>query len=528
MFRRARAWLLTFGLLGAISGVFVASRALLKQRQAPVAVSMLMVVLLGSVTGGRRLGLALALGGFLIINYFFQLPYGDLSVHDPADWIVLLTFVITADVASRLIARAHRQTEEARRRAAQVQRLADVGAETLATPQSKQALQGIAEVIARTLHLDRCELWDVTADGGVHLVAACPELPPGARAEEEDERLRARLRASAAPAYAGAAYGGVPPQATAEERARRYDAILAGAPADALVPLRAHDKVVGALRLRRASGLALDEAERTYLEALAHYAALGVERARLAEDVQQAEFEREADRARDFLFATVSHDLRTPLTTIKALAHELARGGDRRALVIEEQADRLTRMVSDLLDLSRARAGALPVAPAINTAEDVVGATLRQVDGVLRGRLVETRLHDAGGALVGTFDFVATLRILGNLIENAAKYSPAHDPIMLDVVRDGGALAFSVCDRGPGIAPEERERVFVPFHRAPGAAPDVGGTGLGLAVARALAEAQGGTLTYAPREGGGSVFTLRLPASDDALALELIGGAGGG
>ena len=99
--RRARAWLLTFGLLGAISLLFFAGRALLKQRQAPVAVTMLMVVLLGSVTGGRRLGLALALGGFLIINYFFQLPYGELWVHDPADWIVLLTFVITADVASR-------------------------------------------------------------------------------------------------------------------------------------------------------------------------------------------------------------------------------------------------------------------------------------------------------------------------------------------------------------------------------------------------------------------------------------------
>ena len=119
---------------------------------------------------------------------------------------------------------------------------------------------------------------------------------------------------------------------------------------------------------------------------------------------------------------------------------------------------------------------------------------------------------------------MATLRVLGNLIENAAKYGEGHDgtPIVLDVVREGDTLAFSVCDRGAGVPPAERERIFVPFYRAPGAPPDVGGTGLGLAVARALAEAQGGTVTHTPRDGGGSVFTLRLPASSDAHALRLI------
>ncbi|AHG89124.1 ATP-binding region ATPase domain protein [Gemmatirosa kalamazoonensis] len=508
-----RAWVVSFGLLFAISALFIANRALLNQRQAPVALTLLMVVLFGSVLGGRALGLAIALGGFLIINYFFQFPYFDIAVHDPADWLVLVTFVVTADVASRLLARAQRQTAAAQRRAAEVQRLADLGAETLAAGTSVQALQAVADVVATTLHLDWCELWDVAADGAARRVAASPPAP-AAESTAVDPALLARLRESASTAA----------RQGADERARAFDEILAAAPTDALVPLSAHDRAVGALRLRRSRPLALDESERTFLQALAHYAALGVERARLAADVRRAELEREAERARDFLFATVSHDLRTPLTTIKALAHERARDGDASALVIEEQADRLTRMVTDLLDLSRARAGALPLAPELNTAEDVVGATLRHAAGALRGRAVETRLDDAGGALVGHFDFVATLRILGNLIENAAKYSPATEPIRLEVVRDGGALVFTVADRGPGIPAEERERVFVPFHRAPGAAPDVGGTGLGLAVARALAEAQRGTVTYTPAEGG-SVFTLRLPASDDALALEIIAGA---
>jgi len=249
---------------------------------------------------------------------------------------------------------------------------------------------------------------------------------------------------------------------------------------------------------------------------------LALERERLAAELERAEIQREADRLREFVVATVSHDLRTPLTTIKVLAHERATAGDRGAAIIEEQADRLTRIVTDLLDLSRARAGAFPLDPEINTAEDVVGATLRQAKGALGERVVEQRLHTSGGPLVGFFDFVATLRILANLLENAVKYSPDGTPIVLDAVREGDALAFSVHDRGPGVSADERERVFAPFHRASGSAPDVGGAGLGLAVARALAEAQGGTLALTPNEGGGSVFTLRVPASHDATAMELI------
>jgi two-component system sensor histidine kinase KdpD len=511
--RRARAWALSFGLLAALTALSVAYRPLLNQRQAPVALTLLMVVLLGSVTAGRTLGLALAFGGFLVINYFFQVPYGDVGVHDPADWLVLITFVVTADVASRLLARAQRLAEAAQRRAEEVERLADLGAETLAAPLSAEALRAIAAVITDTLRLDRCEIWDVDADGVTRLVAGAP-MPTDGTPPPDAKRL-ARVRDDdAAPRG----------ETSAAERSRRYAEILAGAPADALVPLSAHGRMVGALRIARSGGLRLDDSQRTFLQALAHYAALGVERARLAADLRQSEILREADRLKDFFLAAVSHDLRTPLTTIKALAHERVRAGDRGAAVIEEQADRLTRMVDDLLDLSRARAGVLPTAAELNTAEDVVGAARRQVVGVLGDRPVEAHFREEGGPLVGHFDFVATLRVLGNLIENAHKYSPAGQPIRLEVAREGDTLRFTVGDRGPGVADEERERIFGLFHRAPGTRPDTDGAGLGLAVARALAESQGGSVSYEARDGGGSTFTLRLPASDDALALQLIAG----
>lgn len=239
---------------------------------------------------------------------------------------------------------------------------------------------------------------------------------------------------------------------------------------------------------------------------------LAAERTRLVAAAEHAEALREADRLKDVVLASVSHDLRTPLTTIKALAQEGARRGDQNAPAIEEQADRLGRLVADLLDLSRLQGGAMPVQPELNTAEDLVGAALRQVAGLLRDRTVETRIDFTEPALVGRFDFVQTLRILSNLLANAAQHTPSESPIELSVERKGTALVFAVADRGPGIPVPERERIFEPFYRPPGAAADGGGAGLGLAIARRLAELQGGTIEYAERPGGGSRFVLRLPS----------------
>jgi two-component system sensor histidine kinase KdpD len=241
---------------------------------------------------------------------------------------------------------------------------------------------------------------------------------------------------------------------------------------------------------------------------------------RLVAAAEHAEALRETDRLRNALFASVSHDLRTPLTTIKVLAQESERERDpdhmlRNVRIIEEHADRLARVVNNLLDATRLRAHALPVRPEFNTAEDLIGAVTRQVAGVLGRHTLERRIEEEPGAvLAGCFDFVQSLRILTNLVENAARYSPPDSPITLSARRESDSLVFEVADRGVGILPAERTRIFEPFYRSPVAPPDVGGTGLGLYIARALAEAQGGTLTYAPRAPSGSAFSLHVPARD--------------
>lgn len=234
---------------------------------------------------------------------------------------------------------------------------------------------------------------------------------------------------------------------------------------------------------------------------------------RLAAQTERVQALRDADRLKDELLAALSHDLRTPLTTIKALASELRTSGDDRAAVIEEESDRLNRLVGDLLDLSRMRAGGLPVNADLIAADDLLGAALQRLAGHAQADRIQARL-DSHDLLVGRFDFVHSLRILVNLLENALKYSPADTPVELTARREQERLLISIADRGPGIAAPETERIFEAFYHNSNHPTGTDGVGLGLAIARDLARAQGGDVMYTPRPWGGSVFTLFLPAAD--------------
>ncbi len=242
--------------------------------------------------------------------------------------------------------------------------------------------------------------------------------------------------------------------------------------------------------------------------------AAAAERERVAVERARAESLRETEALKDALLSSVSHDLRTPLTSIKALANQLSALGDERSQIIEEQADRLNRYVGDLLDLSRVNAGSMPVRLELNAVDDLLSATIEETEAGLGGRALEVRLPPDGVLLAGRFDLSLSVRILVNLVENAHKYAPAGRPIRIDASRVGELLRIAVADEGPGIAPEEAERVFTPFYRPLSAPADRGSAGLGLALCRRMAELQRGALRYAPNPGGGSVFTLELPAVD--------------
>lgn len=466
--------------------------------KAHTALIYLLVVLAGSVWGERLLGLALAGSAFVLFNWYFLAPYNTLVVSNPLDWLVLVAFLIVSIVAAQLLHRERQRAEETRQRADEVDRLATLGAETLSVGRADQALSAITTVIRETLGIKECRIHQGT--GG----AAAGEDPLVAWAAQSGQIVRRR-----ADGTVGVAGG-------AEQHLELGLAGDGGVRA-LLIPLRVRDHVVGVLELGDEDLTRLNAGQRRFLTALAYYAALAVERVRLTDEADRAEVLRETDRLKDALIASVSHDLRTPLTTIKALAHDLRASGDDRAVTIEEEADRLNRLVADLLDLSRLQAGGVPIHIELTAVDDLVGALVQQVSGALRGRDLKVTI-EGENLLVGRFDLVHSLRVLVNLIENAHKYSPPGVPIGLRVYREDSWIAFAVSDRGPGVSPGQEERIFEPFYRAPGSPPDVGGAGLGLTIARRFAEAQHGTLSYKARPGGGSVFTLHLPAADLADA----------
>jgi len=533
--RRQRVlWLSWFGALVVVGAAMLALRGRLDK--AHVALIFLLVVLGGSSAGGRVLGIALAFGAFLAFNFFFLPPYLTFAIADPLDWLVLLTFLITSIVAAQLLYRATSTAEVATARAAEVDRLATLGAETLNLARPEDALRAILDVIRTTLDVVSC---DVIVHGAGERFVSIARSPAGVnggtrepytdRAESSDSTEQRVVlgwpdttdttsaeglvgwifvHGRGAVELADGAIRIVDDPALETARPDRSDEVRA-----LWIPLAVRNETVGVLRVRTPGDLRLTLDQARFLDALAYYVALGVERRRLVAEAERAEAERRVEALRSALLMAVSHDLRTPLTTIKAIAHEIADGGPSdRARVIEEESDRLDALVGDLLDLSRIQSGAIGPSAEVNTADDLIGAALRRADAILHGHAVEA---DVSGddLLTGRFDLTNALRALVNLLENAAKYSPPGSPITIKAGRRGDRLLISVLDRGPGVPVEERERIFEPFYRPAGTPPDVRGTGLGLSIARGLAVAQGGAVEFEPRAGGGSVFTLVLPGA---------------
>lgn len=499
----------------ALSAFLIVTALLLALRgtadKAHVALAYLLLVLGVSSRGGRGPGIAVSVAAFLSFNFLFLLPYHTLTLADPLDWGVLAAFLLTSLVAAQLLVRARREAASAELRAQEVERLSTLGAETLNAPRAEDALRAIAEVIRGALEAARCDV-HVCAHGGVTTLAAragdAPTSHPGVAGQPGGEGVLQWVATN------GRAAVELDSGSMRAAQGDTYEFVAANPDVRSLfLPLQVRDRTVGVLSVMPGRALRLDAAGARFLMALSYYVALGVERLKLAEDADRADALEKAAAAKNAVLASVSHDLRTPLTTIKALAHELRRDGDERAAVIEEEADRLNRFVADLLDQSRLAAGGLRVETEVNAAEDLMGAAMQRVSGATGDRVVVASLDRSEPLLLGRFDFAHSLRVLCNLIDNAVKFAPPGSTIEVQARRSNGHLEFVVADRGPGISPTDSEVVFQPFYRGAGAGGGPG-VGLGLSIASGLAAAQGGSVRHESREGGGTVFVFSVPAAD--------------
>jgi two-component system sensor histidine kinase KdpD len=292
------------------------------------------------------------------------------------------------------------------------------------------------------------------------------------------------------------------------------------------LPLLASGRTLGVLSVQPSDAMRITGPDRLQmLQAFANQTAVALEREQFAEQAERARVDAEAERARNALLSSVSHDLRTPLAVITGAATGLRDAGEgmggatRRELAetIADEARRLNRLVGNLLDMTRLESGALAIRREWHSVEEVIGGAIERVGRHAPGREIR---FDCDPALpLVALDDVLFGQAITHLLENALQYAPAEMPVEVTATRAGDALRVEVADRGPGFAPGEEERVFEKFYRGTGGAGRRG-TGLGLAICRGIVEAHGGSASASRRPGGGAVIRLEVPLGGEPPAIE--------
>jgi two-component system, OmpR family, sensor histidine kinase KdpD len=415
----------------------------------------ILAVLVVAILYGSLYAVLAAVASMLAFNFFFLPPYHTFQLSDSGNWFALAAYVATAIAVGTLAARARYRAAQAEQRERETALLADVGAELLR----------------------------------------------GAELDQETERVSVRAA-----------------EVLGVSRAR-IELSVEGDPADgeAAHALASGDAAVGTLYTPAGEEPA-PETKRRLLPALAALLAVARDRERLAREGIETEALRRSDAVKTAVIRAVSHDLRTPLATIEAALDglqnkEIELDEDDRAALLDSvrlEHARLKRLVEDLLDLSRLQAGAAAPVAELWPVDDLIEEVIASLPA--RNRVAVTLQPETGNVRV---DAVQIERVLANLLENALRYSPPDEPVIVETETLQGELVIRVSDRGPGVPEGERERIFEPFHRLDGREH---GAGLGLAIARGFAEANGGRLWIEPGRSD-TTFALSLPQVDHAAEV---------
>ncbi len=472
----------------------------------------LIVVVAVATVWGLGPALLASLLAVLALDLLFIPPFGTLAVANPDDWLTLLFFLAIAALTGRLAAGARARAEEARRRERVTTVLYDLSTALITEDDLAVILPGIALRVARTFGLDACHILLPDAGGELQVVAA-----HGPWRDNGGLGARAILSRVLRDGQAAAVYEPAGDTPARSRIVRRHGAAWS----TLYVPLIVGGSVVGVLRAGRGGGPSFGDEERRLLTTFAHQAALAIDKARQAEraDVERirAASLEEADRVKTALLSSVSHDLRSPLASIKTAVTGLLEPGagldgvGRAELLyaIDAETDRLTRLVADLLDLSRIQHGMLrPRAEWLDVAE-VVAAVVDHLAPRRPAHALVVRAPDDLPLVPA--DYVRLEQVVSNLVENAAAYAAADTTITVTVEEHAGGVLLRVRDEGPGIPVDERERVFEPFYRGRAAEGPRPGSGLGLAICRGIVDAHGGWIRVEDTMGPGASVAVWLP-----------------
>lgn len=487
---------------------------------------LLLLTLLISSTWGREVGLFAAVVSNLALNFFFVEPLHTLTVQSPENVLALFVFLGVSIIGSQLLATARASTETARRREAETQVLLSLSRAMIGQTEPADALAALCREVVAAFDAPGASVLS-PVPGGWRVLGHAGSAEAGRYPDAQERTMAEQAAATGRIARIGH---------TGLERTRRVKIVSptrhrddTASQAAAFVPLTVGDRTLGILRLDGPIGDTLfAEQPDSLLAAFAGEAALGVQRAELAQDAAHADALRQADEMKTALMTSISHDLKTPLTGIKTAVSSLLdttvawSAEDHAAFLetIDSQADRLNRVISDILDLNRIESGVIaPARRPVDVAalfDDVRERTAMVTDARTVSASVppRTTIH-ADESLVA--------QALVNLVENAAKYSTPGLPIHLSATTTGDTVEIVVADEGPGIARRDLPHVFERFYRAQEGSARVKGSGLGLAIVKGFIDLSGGTVRVestpaTERTAAGTRFIITLPRGEQARA----------
>lgn len=445
-----------------------------------VALVFVLTVLAIATRWGLMEAIVASVAAMLCFNFFFLPPIGTLTIADPQNWIALLTFLVTAIVASQLSANAKRREREATARRNEVEKLYELSRAMMLTTGKKVAAE-LPSYIVRIFAANGVAFFDRTT--GEVFRAGNREVP------QSDARLK--------------------------------DVALQGTvfqdPAAGLItlPVSLGGHNLGALSV---FGDGISEAA---AHAFANLMAIAIEREQAHDFANQAEAARQNEQLKSILLDAVAHEFKTPLTSIKAAATALLTedqhdAGQRELLtVVDEEADRLTQLVDEAIQMARIEAGELKLDRHPVTIADLVSPVLRDMETSQRERSIETDIDSVPPVDVDREKIQLVLR---QILDNALKYSPAGSHITVRVRLEKGEALISVADEGPGIPEQDMTHIFDRFYRGRQIRDRIPGTGMGLAIAREIVQAHGGRIWARNLAGEGSEFSFTLPLAQTVPA----------
>ena len=462
--------------LASVAGIAYLYRHVLHVNQTTVALSFLLAILAVSAVWGMAVSVVMSIAAMLTFNYLFLPPIGTFAIADPQNWVALFAFLVTSIMGSQLSARIRKEADEAHHRRREVERLYRFSRKLLGEGNVIQLMNAIPDYLVESFEAGAAELFLPQKDKFYRSGFGASHL--------SEEKMKAAF---------------LNDEVTMEPQQGQY-----------FIPVRLGVRPIASL------GVSGSQLSRQSVEAVSTLVAIAIERARAVEQLGQTEAERQGERLKSALLDSITHDFRTPLTSMKAAVSSLlgsakADATQSRELltIIDEECDRLNRLVEEAGEMAKLEAGEFELELAPTPIEEIIAASLAHCKVALAGRPVDLRVN--AGLPPVRADMERAKEAMVQLIDNANLYSPKDLPITITAELTGDSVTTSVADRGPGIDDFDQTMIFDKFYRGKDQRYLVRGTGMGLPIAKAIIAAHKGTIGVTSQLGHGSVFSFTLP-----------------